>query len=150
VNQNLKRILTVGAILGVVLFVLAALGKGEATPEPRVFTKVSIADGRAQIAGTPKLLIVDVWASWCPPCLQMKRETWIDARVEEWISANAIAIALDADNAGEEGSGLHVRYLPTIIVYADRGKGVEEVDRKIGFVGPQETVEWLAKLKLPA
>jgi thioredoxin 1 len=122
------------------------LSRATASPPPTLFTDISIPEGRIQIAGTKKLLVVDVWASWCPPCREMKKDTWIDPQVEKWVADNAVALAIDADNPGPESSNLHVRALPTIIVYADRGGGVEEVARKVGYVGPEELLEWLGGL----
>lgn len=140
--------------LGKVIITLVAiyvgtlvLSRATAPPEPTLFSDVNIADARNAVAGTSRLLVIDVGAAWCPPCREMKKTTWIDPQVESFFETSALAVYIDADSPPANVDNLHVRGYPTVIVYADRGKGVEEVSRKLGYLGPDELLEWLKGLQ---
>lgn len=124
-----------------------------ASGEPSIFAPITLEAAKANAAASGKLLVVNVWATWCPPCLQMRSSTWRDQELEAWIGTSAVAIAVDADGAGDQLRGLHVTALPTILVFGpsqrvpgSTGGGdvtLQEVGRIVGFrTAPQLVAEF--------
>ena len=106
---------------------------------PPIFQDLDFA--AAQEAATSKngLMILDAMTSWCGPCKQMDRTTWIDPRLVEWIEANAVAIQLDMDEHVTLKKELEIRAFPTILLF----KGGVEFDRVVGLRSADEMLAWL-------
>ena len=94
-----------------------------------------------KVLKSKKIVLVDFWAQWCPPCLAMAPtlETVAQA-MDKTLDIVKVNIEESSENnalAGESG----VRGIPNMIVFKD---GVE-VDRIVGMV-PQDTLmDTLAK-----
>jgi thiol-disulfide isomerase/thioredoxin len=112
-----------------------------AQAKPAVFDARSVEEV-VNAAGS-KLVLVNLSASWCPPCQMMKRETWPDAEVEKWVKANALAVYVDVDERRDLGPKFGVRGIPAIIAMR---RGVE-VARTSGFMGPDELIAWMEEAK---
>ena len=69
-------------------------------------------------------LLVDVTATWCPPCKVMKRSTWPDARVGRLVRERFVAVRLDADVPAHQPIAAHYGavYLPTVLVLEPDGR----------------------------
>lgn len=126
----------------IALSLVGAASCGPTTPPP-VFAHKSLAEARAEVAGTPKVLIVKATASWCGPCREMNKTTWRDPRVETWVAANGLAIELDTDDHAAEAKALHVTALPTMIAF----RGGEEFDRIVGFRDADQLLAWMEAVK---
>jgi len=93
-----------------------------------------------------QILIIDLSATWCPPCREMERSTWVDSNVESWITANAATYQIDVDKESGLARQFQTQFLPTII--AVDPKRNRELDRLVGYVGPEEMLNWLTKLDI--
>jgi thiol:disulfide interchange protein len=82
-----------------------------------------------------KLLVVDFYADWCPPCKQMAATTLQNAQVTDWLAKNAIFLKANVDHERTLASAHGVRTIPTVAAFAPSGK---EMDRFVGFRGPAE------------
>lgn len=109
--------------------------------KPAVFDDRSLEDV-VNAAGS-KLVLVNMSASWCPPCQTMKRDTWPDANVEKWVKANAMAVYVDVDERKDLGPRFGVRGIPAIIAMR---RGVE-VARTSGYMSPDELIAWMEEAK---
>jgi thiol-disulfide isomerase/thioredoxin len=92
-----------------------------------------------------KMVLVDVYATWCGPCKKMDAQTYSDPRVLNFIRENFVAVKVDADDdQGQEFSKKHkINLLPTLIILDTDGK---IVDRMSGFASARELLRELKAL----
>ncbi len=133
-----------------VFYVVARSGKQARAGEPPIFASMSLDEGLAAIKATDKLLIVDVWAPWCPPCISMKESTWRDSRLETWAANHAVTIAINSDDSGNQLAGSNVTALPTVLIFAERSGVAKEVARVVGFKSAEELLDLLKPLAMAA
>jgi thiol:disulfide interchange protein DsbD len=95
--------------------------------------------------GVPVLL--DFYADWCIPCMELDRNTWTDPNVIEAtkdISRLKVDLTqFDSPESEVLRKKFNISGVPTVVFI--RGDGIEALDsRIIGFVPPKE---FLTKLK---
>jgi tetratricopeptide (TPR) repeat protein len=84
---------------------------------------------QAQVEG--KFIVIEISASWCPPCQKMAREVYPDGEFVEF-SRSQVFMLLDADNDPEGvrlAGRFNVHSYPTILVLDAKG---HEIDRLTG------------------
>jgi thioredoxin len=84
---------------------------------------VTDADFAERVLGAPVPVLVDVWASWCAPCVALEP---VVERLAESYRETVRVVALDADSNLETVTRYDVRALPTLLLF-DRGALVERV-----------------------
>jgi thiol-disulfide isomerase/thioredoxin len=89
-----------------------------------------------------KLLFIDFYTDWCPPCKLLEKETFIDSTIGNYFQKNFIAIKFDADK--EEGAKLKKAYnlggYPTLLfVQADH---LEIINRYVGFKNVKDFLDF--------
>ncbi|MFN9116723.1 MAG: bacillithiol system redox-active protein YtxJ [Gemmatimonas sp.] len=77
---------------------------------------VTDADFPARVHSAPGLVLVDVWAGWCTPCLTLKP---VIERLAESYRDRVTVLTLDADTNLETVTRFDVRSLPTVLLFAD-------------------------------
>ncbi|MGP1273695.1 MAG: thioredoxin family protein [Phycisphaerales bacterium] len=107
--------------------------------EPEVFSDRGFDADRAAATDAGKLHLVYATASWCPPCQQMKKTTWVDERVEGWLGRHAVVTALDVDEFRPKAQSLRVRAMPTMMLF----DGDEELGRIQGYRDAEGLLAWL-------
>ncbi|MCB1041465.1 MAG: thioredoxin family protein [Acidobacteria bacterium] len=109
------------------------------------FYEGSIEDAFAKAKKENKLLVVDVYTTWCGPCKLLDKTTWQDQRVQELLGTQVIGLKVDAEKG--EGVAFARKYkitgYPNLIILNANG---ELVSRQVGYMPPQQFLEWVRQV----
>jgi len=89
-----------------------------------------------------KLVMVDVYTTWCGPCKLMDRTTFKDQKVKDLLSEHFVAVKIDA----EKGDGVAIarKYkvlgYPCMLILNSKG---EVQDKSMGFLPARAFATWL-------
>lgn len=87
-----------------------------------------------------KLIFLDIYATWCGPCKQLKKNTFSSAEVGTFYNENFVNVALD----GEQGEGkmlmqkYALRSFPSLLFIDGNGKVVGQT---VGYHNPSQFLE---------
>ncbi len=106
----------------------------------------------AQLASEQgKLILLDFWANWCPPCRQMDHQVFSAPHVGHTINALFVPLRVDLSSRARPTSQLadHFRVdaLPTMVVIDIAGK---ELGRHVGAADEPELLHFLSRFTHPA
>jgi thioredoxin-like negative regulator of GroEL len=87
-------------------------------------------------------VLVDFYATWCPPCIAMKHEVWPDADVARAVNAGYVPVVVDADKDNGLSDRYRVEGIPAILVLDADGRIVKRND---GFLPRDGMLKFLAK-----
>jgi thioredoxin 2 len=80
-------------------------------------------------------VLIDVWAPWCGPCRAMAP---MFERAAKELEPNVRLLKLNADNAPDVSSRLHITGIPTLLLM----RGGREISRCAGAMDAQDIVAW--------
>lgn len=131
-------------VVFVALFlVLRFLGTGGGYPD--VFSESAYETASAQAASEGKLLIAHMTATWCGPCREMNRTTYVDSDVVAWLNEHAVIVPVDVDRSRDLATSLGVQAMPTMILFRDG----EEISRVQGFLTAAQFLNWVRPYSSP-
>ena len=81
-------------------------------------------------------VLVDMWATWCPPCHAIAPHV---ARAAETFAGRLKVVKVDVDKAPGVGARFQARSIPTLLVL-DHGAPVA---RQVGAVGGAQLDRWI-------
>ena len=100
---------------------------------------------RMESSKTPRMAMLDFYADWCAPCVQMERQTFSDPRVKEALLP-VIQIQMDVTKNSAEHKAVMKKYSviapPTMLFFAPNGKEIKG-GRLMGFQPPPKFLEHL-------
>ncbi len=133
---------TIAIILGVIF--IMNLQKEGMEWEPYGEAKLA----QAQNEGRP--VVLDFYADWCIPCLELERITFTDSRVIEatdhMVRLKVDLTHFDSPESEEIRRQYNVAGVPTIVFLDDEGNEVTEA-RVVGFVGPDEFLRRMDRVR---
>lgn len=86
-----------------------------------------------------KLIFMDIYADWCPPCKMLDKDTFPAPEVQKLLG-EFIPVKIDADKQGEIVEKYSDGSLPTLAVIDEKGR---LLDSTAGFLDAPSFVEWL-------
>ena len=88
-----------------------------------------------------KLVMVDVYTSWCGPCKLMDRTTFKDGEVRRFLTDKMIGYKIDAEKG--EGIAFARKYgvvgYPCLLILDERG---QLVSRNLGYINAGDFLHW--------
>lgn len=153
-KQNSSSSLILGAlIVGVLAIVLTSKRSDTtelvepgttvmgATEEIKWLTSLEPALAQAKETGRP--IMIDFFATWCPPCKMLDAKTYTDAKVVER-SREWIMVRIDVDKNKALAQEYQIGSIPTLVLLQPDGK---EASRELGFIPPAEMLAFMARVK---
>ena len=109
--------------------------KGGIEFQPLTFD-AAIAKGKA----SHKIVFIDAYATWCGPCKQLSKKTFVDKKVAELFNAKFVNVKMDVDQAeGKKfAEKFEINSIPTLLFFDENGKLLKQVK---GFHTPNELIQ---------
>lgn len=117
---------------------LSGCGKGGVSGGERIAPE----ELERRIDGETRLVVVDFWAPWCGPCIQMKP---IIERVASELKDRVTLILVDIDVNPDVAREHGVSAIPTLVAF----RGGEVVGRQVGGLGAEGLRAWIQERLSP-
>lgn len=114
---------------------LACLLTATCKPGAGPFRTFGFDDALAAAEREKKIVLVDFFTTWCPPCKKLDAVTWKDEEVLQWIGGHAVALKIDAEKEVDLARRFDIDAYPTVLLIRADGS---VIDRLVGYRAPQD------------
>ena len=124
-------------ILFLLAFVLTSFKSSNSTKKGGIiFFKGTWTEALQAAKAENKHIFLDVYATWCGPCKELKNKTFKDSEVGEYYNKNFINVRIDAekDEGREIARKYQVNSYPTLFIIDAKGN---RVAKTTGFMKPR-------------
>ncbi len=140
VRKALGLLLLIAGSVGILHFVMA--------PKVRIAHRSDVGETLVAAKAEHKPVLMDFWASYCTPCLEMDKKTFGDPKVAKVIRERFEFVKVDCTKDTPKVRALRKKYraleLPTIIILDSNQK---QIFHHSGFLSSEKLLEQLAKAK---
>ena len=128
-------------VVGVVVAGMIGLSFYRKATEPKETTpwRHSLAEAKQEAATKHKPVLAYFTATWCPPCQQLKRDTWPDPGVQAALD-HVVPVKIDVDEHPDLAQEFGVTGIPRLQLIAPDGT---LGGSRVGFMPPDELIRWL-------
>lgn len=140
----MKTLLIIGVVAAISISSFAAEAKKPAPPavpaeEVAAPTKAVIdltKENFETVINSDKVVLVDFWATWCPPC---RTQGPILDEVAKEVANNVVIAKVNVDESQALASQFQIQSIPTLIIFKDgkpveRLQGVHQKDMLLGIL----------------
>lgn len=104
----------------------------------------SFEDAQKTALATNRFIIVDFWATWCGPCLEMEKTVWNNNQLEETLEG-FVKLKIDIDENRELATKYGISSIPYILIIDANGKVIQNI---LGFQNIQNLKSEIEKFNL--
>ena len=97
------------------------------------FRALTFDEARAAAEKEGKVVFLDFFTTWCPPCKKLDEVTWKDEGVVRWLGEKTVALKLDAEEEEALAERFELEAYPTLVFVRPDGS---ELGRLVGFHEP--------------
>lgn len=99
-------------------------------PASSIAWRTSLSEALAEARRTGRPVLADFSASWCPPCIAMKHDTWTDAAVARTVATTSVPLSVDIDRDPATSARYEIESIPAVLLLDADGR----VIRRAGFL----------------
>lgn len=90
---------------------------------------------KQKAAAEHKYIFVDAYATWCPPCKQLKKITFQNKEVADFFNSHFINVSLDVEKGegADFASQYNIEAMPTLIIFDPSGRPKL---KSLGYIDP--------------
>ena len=109
------------------------------------FEKLSVEEAKQKAKAEKKIIFIDVFATWCGPCKQLKQSTFKDEKVKKFFDEHFINLAIDAEKPEGEIllQNFPIQGYPTLLFINENG---ELVKQHLGFIDAEELLKFASSI----
>jgi thiol-disulfide isomerase/thioredoxin len=109
---------------------------------PQIYWQENLAQAKESSASSGKLIVMDFWATWCRPCVNMDNELWQHPEMLV-VSENFIGLKVNVDFNTTTAMQYNVKSIPKVVIALANGDMVWET---LGFSNAESYLKILRNL----
>ena len=125
------------ALLMLLLALLAggAAGCASECAESQVGWVYSLDEALSRAQSNNKLVMIDFYANWCPPCKDMDCKTYSDDELGAFVNENFVPLKVNVDKSNVDGP-YGISSIPQVVFLSPDGTEIDKGLRIVGYVPP--------------
>jgi thiol:disulfide interchange protein len=110
---------------------------------PGAFQKLSYPEAIRKAKDEKKTVLIDFYADWCGPCKMLDRQTFSQAKVQQFLKDRTVAIKVNVDDNPNLAGQYRVSSIPCTVFVNGSGR---EIGRLVGFTPADRFLEEAGRL----